>query len=147
MAVSLRTWERSGIRLQYPAKWGVDVDSDEESEAWTATFESPETAFLTLSFQPEATSAQDIVDQALTALREVYPNLEAEASVESVAAQPALGYDLDFLSLDASVSCWLRAFETVSGPALVMMQVAEFDFVENEPHLHNMLDSIELYDE
>jgi hypothetical protein len=144
---ALKSWHRSGVALSHPVAWEVEVATDEETTGWSVTFQSPETAFFMLSLQPEAASAVSMLDQALDALKSVYPNLDSESTVEAMSGIPALGCDIEFITVDSTVSCWLRAVETVSGPLLAMLQVSELDFMKNEPILQAMLESIVIDDD
>ncbi|MBY0458727.1 MAG: hypothetical protein K2V38_15420, partial [Gemmataceae bacterium] len=64
----MNTFERDGIAIRYPASWAAEESEDAESGAWTVVVQSPETAFLMLSLQPDADHPGDIADQTLAAL-------------------------------------------------------------------------------
>jgi len=50
-----------------------------------------------------------------------------------VAAQlVAVGHEVDFLTLDTSITCWTRCVQTPAGPLLVMCQTSEYDRAEHE---------------
>jgi hypothetical protein len=53
-----------------------------------------------------------------------------------------MGYDLDFFTVDATISCWLRSVDTTEGPLLILAQVSDYDREEHEPALMKLIASI-----
>ncbi len=137
----MTTFERDGIRLAYPSNWELQIDAD-ESGAWTATIQSPGTAFVVLSLQPEAGDPAELADEALEAMRAEYPDLDSENRVETLGGRLAIGHDVDFLSLDAAITCRTRCLEAPTGPLLLMVQVSDFDRDSNDPVLLAMAASL-----
>lgn len=129
----ITTFNRSGIQFQYPANWSLDLEEDGDS--WTATVQSNELAFLLVSYRPDADDPAELADEALSAIREEYKELDAENAVESFNGRPAIGHNIDFLTVDMSITCRTRAFDTPTGPVLVMCQFGEYDRDKNEPVL------------
>src|SRR6516162_424723 len=115
-----REFARSGIRFEYPDNW--TLETEDSGDGWTATVSSPDTAFMMLSFNPETDDPAELADLALSALKESYPDLEAESAVETLAGQPAIGYDVDFFTLDLTNTCWIRALAGPDGCVLLMCQ-------------------------
>ncbi len=127
------TFDRSGIQFQYPANWTLDLEEDGAS--WTATVQSGELAFLLVSFRPDAADPSELADEALVAIREEYKELDAENAIELFNGRPAIGHNIDFLTVDMAITCRTRAFDTPGGPTLVLCQFSEFDREKNEPVL------------
>jgi hypothetical protein len=142
----IRTFERDGIRLQYPANWTVEA-SEEDEGAWSVAIQSPETAFLQLTLRPDARDPADLADQILDALKAEYKELDEVNAVEPFAGRPAIGHDMDFLTLDTAITCWTRAVDTPAGPLLVLCQVSEYDRERNEPVLRAIGASMKIEDE
>lgn len=126
----IATFNRSGIQFQYPTNWALDLEEDGDS--WTATVQSNELAFLLVSFRPDAADPAELVDEALAALEEEYKEIDSENVVESFNGRPALGHNVDFLTVDMAITCRTRGFDTPGGPALVMVQFSEHDREKNE---------------
>ena len=122
-------FHEAGIRLQYPENWEFSKEATEEG--WTITIQSPETAFLMLTLREDSPGPEVLVETALAALREVYADLEADESVDTLAGQPAIGHDIRFFSLDLTNTCWTRSIEAVQGTILLMCQ---FNDLESEIH-------------
>ncbi len=140
----IQTFERSGIRFQYPANW--QANAEDAGDGWTVTLQSPETAFVLVSLRPDADTAAQVADEALEALKAEYPELDAEPAVDDLAGQPAVGHDIDFLTLDTAILCWTRCVETTAGPLLVMCQTSEYDRQRNEPVLRAICSSLQVGD-
>jgi hypothetical protein len=147
-------FDRDGLQFQYPNNWkleleesGLEFDEDAAVVAWTAVLQSGDLAFLLVSLRPDAASASELADQTLAALREEYPELDATNVVVSFAGLPAIGHDIDFLTLDTAIVCRTRCVDTLAGPLLVMTQVSEFDRDKNELVLDAMCQSMRIVEE
>jgi hypothetical protein len=108
------------VSFTIPVGWTVEEST--EGEGWTATVQSPGTAFALLAFRPDVEEAAQLADETLAALKDDYPELDQEDRVESLAGRMAIGHDLDFIALDATVTCRTRCLETPGGPLLLMLQ-------------------------
>jgi hypothetical protein len=117
------TFERDGVRFQYPSDW--KLESEEEGEAWTASLQSESTAFLVVSYVPGVDDPSELVEAAVEGLRAEYPNLDAEDAVDSLAGQPALGMDVNFVHFDLTNTCWIRAVPAAGGAVLVLAQCTD----------------------
>lgn len=138
-------FEDGGIRFQYPENWRLEREDNEAG--WTVSLQSPDTAFLMLCLREDMPSTDRLADAALDALREEYPDLEAEECVDSLAGQPAIGHDIRFISLDLTNTCWTRSFYSGRGTVLVLCQSNDLDLDKHEPVLRAICASIELEDE
>jgi len=149
----MNTFERDRISFRYPANWSVEIDDEaghgnsdgaEDAGGWTVTVSSPETAFLMVSLRPDADHPADLADLTLEALKAEYAELDAENVLETIRGQPAVGYDVDFLTADTPVTCRVRCLDTFAGPLLLMAQVSEFDRQSNDPVLRATVASLDV---
>ena len=138
----IETFERSGVRFQFPSNW--QVVTEDAGDGWTATLQSPQTAFVLVSLRPDIETAAMAADEVLEALREEYPELNSEPALDSIAGQPAIGHDIDFLTIDTTTLCWTRCIETPEGPLVILCQTSEYDRSRNEPVLRAILTSIQV---
>jgi hypothetical protein len=138
-------FEESGIRFKYPENW--QLEREESDAGWTVSVQSPDTAFLMLCLRQDMRNIGELADTALETLREDYPDLEADACVDSVAGQPAVGHDIRFFSFDLTNTCWIRSFHSSQGTVLLMCQFNDLESDKNEPVLRAMCASLELEDE
>jgi hypothetical protein len=139
----IQTFERDGIRFQYPGNWTVEATEGEPGEGgWTVSVQSPETAFLLVSLRPDADDPAQLADQTLEALRAEYQELDSENVVETLAGAVAIGHDVDFLTVDTPITCRTRCLDTSAGPLLVMAQTSEYDRPRNDPVLRAICASL-----
>ena len=138
-------FEESSIRFKFPENWRLE--RDETDGGWTVTVQSPDTAFLMLCLREDMPPTGEVADTALEALREEYPELEAEACVDSLGGQPAVGHDIRFFSLDLTNTAWIRSFYSTQGTVLLLCQFTDLESEKNEPVLRAMCASLELQDE
>ena len=136
------TFECDGVRFDYPENWIVEQDSP--GDHWAVTVQSPQTAFMMISAHSLENSVEDVLETALSALREDYPDLESEPVTEKIARRQAPGLDVQFISLDFTNSCWIRCFTTSKHTVLVMCQASDFEVEELEPVLRAMRSSIQV---
>jgi hypothetical protein len=136
-------FEDSGIRFQYPDNWRLEREDNETG--WTVAVQSPATAFMMICLREDMPTTDDLADTALAALREDYPSLEAEDCFDTLAGQPAIGHDIQFLSLDLTNTCWTRSFYSTYGTVLVLCQTNDLE--GNEAVLRAICASIEVEDD
>lgn len=119
----LGSFERDGVQFQFPDNWTL---GEEDAEGgWTVTAEGPTTAFLIVSYSPDVDDPADMADAALVGLQEAYPKLDAEGAVDSLAGQPAIGFDVNFIHLDMTNTCWIRSIPAGTGCLLVLAQCCD----------------------
>ncbi|MCS6851776.1 MAG: hypothetical protein NZ700_11480 [Gemmataceae bacterium] len=140
----IATFERDGVRLRYPENWRLEREEGERG--WTVSIQSPETAFILICFDDGMPSAEDMSASALAALREEYPDLEADDAVDTLAGQPAIGHDVRFFSFDLTNTCWIRSFYAAGGTVLVFWQANDLELGQNEPVLRAICASLEFDD-
>jgi hypothetical protein len=138
----MKTFTRDGVRFRYPADWAVAVD--DSAAGWTVTVDSSGTAFAVVSLRRDADGAGAVADEVLATYRAEYPGLDAEPVTATLAGGPAVGHDLDLLTLDSTAAVWSRAADTTAGPLLVLLQVSDLDRHRYEPALRAVLASVEI---
>src|SRR5438445_5022834 len=116
--VMVVTFEGAGLRFRYPENWQLQREDTEEG--WSVLVQSPDTAFVLISVREDMPTAYGMAATALEAMREEYPDLEAEECVEELAGQPAVGHDIRFYSLDLTNTAWTRTFYGERGTFLVL---------------------------
>jgi hypothetical protein len=136
-------FEETGIRFQYPENWRLEREDNDSG--WTVSVHSPGTAFIMICLRQDRPTTDELADTALEALREDYPDLEAEDCFESLAGQPAVGHEIQFVSLDLINTCWTRSFYSPHGTVLVLCQVTDHE--KMEPVLRAICASMKVEDE
>jgi hypothetical protein len=134
------TFAEDGLSFQYPESWALQR---EETEAgWTVSVQSPETAFVMVSFDGNMPETELMAETALEALQAEYPELEADECFETVAGQPACGHDIRFFSFDLTNTCWTRSFYCGGGTVLVLWQANDLELERVGPVLQAICASL-----
>lgn len=141
----IATFDRNGVRFQYPKNWSLDLEDGDEG--WTAIVQSQELAFVLVSLRMDAEAPAMLADEALAALKDEYKELDTEAFVGSFHGLPAIGHDVNFLTVDTAIDCHLRAIESLAGPLLIMTQCSDYDREKNELVLEAILQSFQFADD
>ena len=129
----LADFSRDGLAFRYPADWRLELE--EADDGWTVTLQSPGTAFAVVRLDRNLPDPRDVVHATLETLRADYPELEAEAAIDMLAGEMAVGHDIEFFPLDAPTRCWTRSFHGEAGTVLVLCQVSTLDPEEHEGRL------------
>ena len=135
-------FETQGLAFSYPDNW--QIEEAETEQGWSVTVQSPGTAFLLINVQDDRPSVQEVIDTTLAALREDYPELEAEPSSERIAGRTARGHDIQFFSLDLVNTCWTRCFRTADRTILILCQTSDLELETAEPVFRAIRASIEI---
>lgn len=133
-------FDRDGIRFQYPGDWQLETETD--GDGWTASLQSPGTAFLVVSYVPGIEDPADLVSAATAGLAAEYPDLDAVDAVDTLAGQPAVGADVNFVHLDLTNTCWVRAVAAGAGALLVMAQCWDEELDDLGPMVRGIVGSI-----
>src|SRR5436190_14918634 len=102
-----------GIRFKYPENW--KLEREETDAGWTVIVQSPETAFMMISLRADMPTPEEMTATALEAMRDEYPDLDADELVDSLAGQPAPGHNIRFFSLDLTNTAWTRSIYCAAG--------------------------------
>ena len=71
-----------------------------------------------------------------------YPSLEAEATIETMAGEMAIGHDMEFFSLDMVNTAWTRSFYGLAGTVFVLCQASGADEEDYESALRGICSSM-----
>ncbi len=139
------TFERDGIRFTYPENWVLTQEENENG--WTASLQSPATAFFLVTYDGDMPESELMAETALDAMKAEYDSLESEPVTESIADQPAVGHDMRFFSFDLTNTCWTRCFYTPTGTVLFFAQTNDLELEYVEPLFRAVCKSIQIEQE
>lgn len=125
-------YDRSGVSFAYPENWALEEDQDDEARL-SLTLTSPGTAFWTLMVYDEPLDPKNVADQALEALRNEYPDLEASDASEAVADLELLGHDVNFICLDLTNTTRVRACRRGEATYLIFCQAEDREMETVDP--------------
>ena len=127
-------YEDRGIRFEYPGDWELEVT--DEGPLTTVAVQAPGgLAFALVTVDDSCPAPADVADQALEALREEYPVLDAVPALEAINGYRAVGHDVEFISLDMTNSCTIRCFRTSRRTVLLFGQWSDLVGDESETSL------------
>lgn len=137
-------FDRLDIRFEYPENWKVDEEFLDAAgnEGEQVIVSSPETAFWQLSKHPAETDLEALFDEALSTLRSLYQEIEAEPAQATVDDRQIEGFDVNFYCLDFTNTCWLRGFQTDDASYLLLCQAEDSEFQKTSPVFLAMLASM-----
>jgi hypothetical protein len=136
----MKDFNEDGLSFSYPDDW--KIEREPATEGWTVSLQSPGTAFAMIQLDRDMPATEQVAMTALEALKDDYPNLEAEPTIDMLAGEMAIGHDVQFFSLDLATTCWTRSFYGAAGTVLVMCQVSDLDQEMYEPALRGICKSI-----
>lgn len=120
-------FDQLGIRFEYPDNWSVDgVFLDPLTvDGKLVVVSSPDTAFWQLSKHPPEAELEGLFDEALSALRSVYREMEVEPTQDMLEDFDVAGYDVNFFCLDFTNTSWLRGFKTPEATYMLLCQAED----------------------
>lgn len=133
-------FDQLDIRFEYPENWSVEESAAPESEQVVVA--SPQTAFWHLSKLAPDIELEAGFDEALAALRTEYHDMEVELVEEELEGYRLVGYDVNFICLDLTNTCWLRGIQTPGGTYLLLCQAEDQEFETVAPVFRAMLASM-----
>lgn len=137
-----RQFKEGGVSFTYPENWRLE--REESETGWTVSLQSPQTAFVIVACDSNMPSAEDVAQTTLEALQSEYPGLEADAAVDTLAGQMAVGHDIHFFSFDLTNTCWTRSLYSDDGTLLVMCQANDLELEDYEPVMRAICSSLQV---
>jgi len=134
-------YERPGVRFEYPENWMLDEEDGADGERSVSVY-SPEGAFWTIALHPPFTASESLLDAALSAMQEEYPELDTEQVDEQIGQFPAIGYDMNFYCLDLTSTAKVRCVSTPDTTYLIFYQAEDRELARIERVFHAMTFSL-----
>jgi hypothetical protein len=135
-----QTFDRLGIRFQYPDNWRLD-DAEAVAGEQSVTVTNPGgAAFWTVAVHPISAEPEKLVKAARRAMKEEYDSLESEWVEETIAEQSVVGYDFNFYCLDLTSTAVVRSLRGRLATYTVFYQAEDREFAE----MHRVFEAITL---
>lgn len=136
------TYQNPTIEFLYPEGWSVD--ESRTADGLTVSLQSPYSMFVFLNYYDDAMESQELADQALETMEQEYAELDADPISESIGGLPAVGYDVNFFSLDLTNSCWIRAISASDRTILIFAQTNDLDLEQGESAFRSICASLKI---
>lgn len=135
-------FEQAGIRFEYPENWSLDSDTIVPGRGGQVVVASPHTAFWHLTLYPPDMELEPLFDEALRALREEYKEIEVEPAHDFLEDREIESYDVNFIYLDLTNTCWLRGLHLPGATCVLLCQAEDREFERVAPVFQAMLASL-----
>lgn len=117
-------YDQSGLKLAYPENWSLAEEAAGDARLQLG-ISSPGAAFWTLSVYDDQHDLLHLARQALGALQAEYPDAETYEVEERLGETQLVGFDLNFIYLDLTITACVRAFERGGESCLVFTQAED----------------------
>ncbi len=114
------TYEGLGLSLLYPENWVLE-ESLEDREAAGVSIESPDGVFFSINRYKDQSDANQILQQAIEAMRQEYPELEEDPLDDASNWSADASVELSFYYLDLLIMTRLLALRV--GPDMLLIQM------------------------
>ena len=93
---------------------------------------SPNGAFWSIAAHPPGADPEKLIATAERAMRQEYPELDAERVTQELAGHTLVGADLNFIYLDLTNTCQIRCLRVPAATYLVFTQAEDREFAQVE---------------
>ncbi|MDO4569274.1 MAG: hypothetical protein Q4D38_02700 [Planctomycetia bacterium] len=126
----MNIYDENDFWVQYPDDWTLSID--DESEADELTIASPEGSFWSLSRYPAFHKAEDLVEEGVAALEEMYEGCDAVPIQEVFPSAVLEGVDVDFFYFDFPCIAMIRGLERGKFSYLLVVQMLDISQASRE---------------
>ncbi len=135
-----QVYSGQGVRFRYPEDWEL---SEESGPAETSiSVRGPGTAFWMLSLIDGNAEPEDVLQTAVNAFQEEYPDLDIYETSTPGDDPSARCVELGFLCFELTNSAFLRAFRTGQVTALVIYQATDHELDDVQAQLETITHSL-----
>jgi len=125
-------YDKMGIRFEYPTNWALDErDAVEGNDA--VSVHSPSGAFWSVVVHSPSQPLGELLDAAVSAMREEYDELDAEPMVVNLDDRVLEGFELNFFCLELTNTAVILAARLPQATLLIFYQADDREFAEAAP--------------
>ena len=133
-------YDRHGITFQYPAAW--EVSEQEQGDECLITVSGPGTSFWSVGLFRDRPSPELVLETALAAFQDEYPDLDSYPADDELLSQPTLGCDMEFFCLELVNTARIRTFLAREYTVLVLCQADDTELEMSNPLFEEMSRSL-----
>jgi len=127
------TYAKLGIRFDYPENWTLDEEEARDTRN-AVTVYAPDGAFWSVNVQPaDEGEPAALAASVLEAMRQEYPDLDAEPVQEVIEGRELVGYEANFYCLDLTNTAQIRAAGSPFGTFVILAQAEDREYVRLAP--------------
>jgi hypothetical protein len=124
-------FEQFGIRFQYPDNWTLEADDLLKGQGAVSVY-SPGGGFWSLTVHDPSDEPDELVDAVVDTMRNLYEELDAEESVETIDGRQVPCCEMNFYYLDLTNTATVRVISSARANYLVLCQAEDREFAELE---------------
>jgi hypothetical protein len=122
-------FEQFGLSFQYPDNWMLEADDLLQGEASVSVY-SPGGGFWSVTVHDPSQDPQDLIDAVVETMRNMYDELDAEESTETIDGRHVPTCEMNFYYLDLTNTATVRVIPSARANYLVLCQAEDREFAE-----------------
>jgi hypothetical protein len=135
------SFDQFGIRFQYPDNWTLEADDLLRGQGAVSVY-SPGGGFWSVTVHDPHDGPGDLVGAVVDAMRNMYEELDAEETTETIDGREVPGCEMNFYYLDLTNTATVRVLESSRANYLVLYQAEDREFAELEAVFEAMTASL-----
>jgi hypothetical protein len=124
-------FDKFGIRFQYPDNWTLEADDLLHGQGAVSVY-SPGGGFWSVTVHDPADDPAELVHAVVDAMRNMYDELDAEETLETIEGHRVRGCEMNFYYLDLTNTAIVRVLASARGNFVVVCQAEDREFAELE---------------
>lgn len=141
-----QTFSHETLRFEHPTEWTVETqeicDETGQREGVMATVYTPVAGFWSVTRWDDPTPAEELVDSALAALQEEYPESETESIQIQLCGYPVIGHRVQFWCMDLTNTAEMLCLSQPGMHDLIYWQLEDRDCKPYEEIFSRMTESL-----
>lgn len=122
-------FEQFGIRFQYPDNWTLEADDLLQGQPAVSVY-SPQGGFWSVTVHDPADDPRELVEAVVTAMRNMYDQLDVEERTESIDGRQIPCCEMNFYYLDLTNTAMVRVISSNRANYIVLWQAEDRDFAD-----------------
>lgn len=135
-----RLYRKAGIQFRYPQDWQLSEEGG--TSEFSVTVNGEGTSFWSITLLRDRPSPEHVLDAAVDAFRDDYPEVDVYPTMTEIAHRPAFARDIEFVCLEMLNSAFLRAFQSAQYTVFVFYQTTDTELDEVAPIFEAISDSV-----
>lgn len=133
----MKKYDQHGFCFEYPDTWTVCIEDGSSGD--TVNVYSAGAGFWTLSRYPAIYEPEQLISEALNALKQEYPDCETSRTHNTVEGFSLSGAEVDFFYLDMPSLAIIYSIRIASNSYIIYAQMMENESEENTREIFRAL--------
>ena len=124
-------FDKFGISFQYPDNWTLEADDVLRGQGAVSVY-SPGGGFWSVTVHDQADDPRVLIRAVVDAMRNMYEELDAEDTLETIEGRSVPGCEMNFYYLDLTNTATVRVIHSSQANYLIVCQAEDREFAELE---------------